>query len=157
MIKDKDLTYYKNIIKNTEDVFPYRYMLTTKWDSWAIEQRVGCTLDMLALNDAKVLARRSKSHIYPIIGVEFQKDRACHYHMLILSHKKELNLDALNKWDDGRDMHLKPYDGDERALRYVVRKHLPVHCENVIHPRLKVGCNVNACKFSRALKDAIKG
>lgn len=157
MIKDKDLTYYKNILKNTENVFPYRYMLTTKWDSWAIEQRVGCTLDMLALNDAKVLARRSKSHIYPIIGVEFQKDRACHYHMLILSQKKDLNLDALNKWDDGRDMNLTPFNGDERALRYVVRKHLPVHCFNVIHPRLKVGCNANVCKFSRALKDAIKG
>lgn len=156
MLKDRDLVHYKNIIKHTKQVFPYHYFLTTKWDSWDIEQRVGCSLDLLALNDAKVLARRSKSHIYPIIGVEFDKKRNCHYHMLILSEKEHLNIDALNKWDDGRDMHLTPYDDRQDGLSYVVRKHLPVYVSEVIHPRRKVGCNCNACNFSRVLKDAMR-
>jgi hypothetical protein len=151
MYRDKDINAYERCIKASKKIMPHHYFLTTVFENWEIVDRLDKPIRQIALTDCKVLARYSKSHLFPLIGVNDDKKRKCHYHAILLS-EKPLNFDSLHKFNDGRSMDIRDYDGRRDCLIYTGRKHLPFYQTNVIHPRMKSGCKCNQCSISRALR-----
>jgi len=154
MFYDNDISAYQRLVDDSREVFPHRYFLTTVFESWDIVDRLQKPIERIAKTDAEVLARYSKSHLMPLIGVNDDRRRKCHYHTILLS-EKPLNFDALNKFDDGRSMDVRDYDGRRDCLVYTGRKHLPYYGTEVIHPRRKKSCLGANCIHHRCLAPLI--
>jgi len=155
MYNDNDINLYEQVIEKSRELFPHRYFLTTKFKNWELMDQLGKEMHQVALTDVRILARYSKSHIYPLIGCNYDRRRNAHYHTILLS-ENELNFDALNKFDDGRYMDIQKYDGRRHCLVYTTRKHIPFYQREVVHPRMNRGeCRNNRCIHSRALQGYI--
>jgi len=151
MYNDNDINLYEKIIKESREMFPHRYFLTTKFRNWDIVDNLNKEIHDIALTDVKILARYSKSHIYPLIGCNYERRRNAHYHTILLA-EKELNFDALYKFDDGRYMDIQKYDGRRDCIVYTTRKHIPFYQRQIIHPRTnRAECRNNCCSHSRCL------
>lgn len=150
MYRDKEINAYERCVKASEKVLPFHYFLTTTFEDWNLVDKLQKTIHQIALTDCKILSRYSKSHLLPLIGVNDNRNRKCHYHTILLS-EKELNFEALYKFDDGRYMDIREYDGRRDCLIYTGRKHLPFYQRNVIHPRMTGSCKCHQCEFSRAM------
>lgn len=151
MYNDNDINIYERVIKESEVLFPHRYFLTTKFKNWDVVDRLNKEIHNIALTDVRILARYSKSHIYPLIGVNYDRRRNCHYHTILLS-ENELNFESLNKFDDGRYMDVQKYDGRRHCLVYTGRKHIPFYQRQIIHPRMnKSECRNQCCSHARCL------
>lgn len=151
MYRDNDILVYETLVRESKELFPYHYFLTTVFESWDIVDRLGKDIHEIALTDSKILARYSKSHLYPLIGVNTDRKRNCHYHNVLLS-EKPLNFQALSKFEDGRRMDIKEYDGRRECLVYTGRKHIPFYQRHIIHPRFnRSECQSHTCSHSRCL------
>ena len=154
MFRDKDINAYEQMVKASKEVMPHHYFLTTVFDNWEIVDRLQKPIHEIALTDCKVLARYSKSHIMPLIGVNDDRSRKCHYHAILLC-EKPLNFDSLHKFKDERTMDIRDYDGQRDCLIYTGRKHLPFYQRHVIHPRMNSVCKCHQCEISRCMSPHI--
>ena len=155
MYKDNDIDLFSKLLDETTELFPYRYFVTTGWSDYSILNRVGKGIEYIAFNDMKIIAQKNRAHLYCITGINDIKPRKLHYHSIVIA-SSELNFDILQKkFDDGRDTLIQPYDNGRNGLVYTIKKHIPYIHENVVHPRMRVGCRSHDCKFSKVLKPYI--
>lgn len=154
MFRDKEINAYERTVKESKKVLPFHYFLTTVFKDWDLVDRLQKPLHEIALTDCKILSRYSKSHLFPLIGVNDERSRKCHYHAILLC-EKPLNFNALQKFKDGRTMDIRDYDGKRDCLIYTGRKHLPFYQHDVIHPRMNSLCKCHKCEFSRTMSHHI--